>query len=80
MSVQKGRRRNIIMIQESINSKSLFHYDVSSSAVKSGDAIYISAQLPIDKDGQLISDNIIKQTVKCLDNICLLYTSPSPRD
>lgn len=72
MSVQKGRRRNIIMIQESINSKSLFHYDVSSSAVKSGDAIYISAQLPIDKDGQLISDNIIKQTVKCLDNIAII--------
>ena len=41
--------------------------------------LVLSGQVGIDKKGNL-ANGIRKQTEQTLRNICLLYTSPSPRD
>ena len=65
-----------------------------SQAVKCGDTLYISGQLPIDGATGAMPESIEDQTRQSLTNlghileeagyshadICLLYTSPSPRD
>lgn len=40
-----------------------------SQAVKVGNLLYTSGQLPINKSGELISDDVKKATAVCLDNV-----------
>ena len=41
-----------------------------SQAIDTGDFVFVSGQLPIDKDtGELAGDDIQTQTKKCLDNM-----------
>jgi len=40
-----------------------------SQAVKVGNLLYTSGQLPINQSGELISDDVKKATAVCLDNV-----------
>ena len=60
-----------------------------SHAVKAGEFIFITGQMPTlpENPDVLVSNDVEKQThqvmknlISVLDNCCLLYTSPSPRD
>lgn len=57
------------MIQESIQPKGVKRPKASSLAIKSGDSIFISAQLPLDEKGNLISNQLEEQVNRCLYNI-----------
>ena len=63
-----------------------------SQAVKAGNLMFISGQIPLDPEtGDLVSQSIEDQAKQVLENVksiceaagyslCLLYPSPSPRD
>lgn len=40
-----------------------------SCGISAGDTIYLSGQIPIDLDGNLVSDDVIEQTFQVLRNI-----------
>ncbi|QRG87339.1 RidA family protein [Bulleidia sp. zg-1006] len=60
------------MIQESIQPKKICACKNSSSAIKSGDSIYIAAQLPMDENGRLIAKDIESQVERCLKNMDMI--------
>ncbi len=46
-----------------------------SQAVKAGDFLFISGQLPVTKEGLLIDEYIYNQTIQCLKNIEAIINS-----
>ena len=51
-----------------------------SQGVVSNGHIFLSGQIPLDQNGELNDGTIQEQVELIFENICLLYTSPSPRD
>ena len=52
-----------------------------SQAIDAGSLVFLSGQLPIDPaTGAFPEGGVKEQTRQSLLNVCLLYTSPSPRD
>lgn len=50
-----------------------------SPAIKVGDTVYVSGQLPIDKAGELVGEDIQSQTKQCIENLEKVLSSACSR-
>ena len=69
------------MPRKLISSGSKFEAEIGySRAVVDGDFVFVSGTTGYDYAKMTLAEDVVAQCEQTLKNICLLYTSPSPRD